>query len=532
MFDQPYIKLADLLHMLDSGELDVVQFGRPFQRNVHWTADLWASLARDPQWPISGFVWWAPPAQSRPGSGRYREASDAHIFIVDGQQRSTALAGGAGIRPACYPADIWDELGGPNLQVGVVLESTRRVGIHPMRSRIHPQIALGDLLTATPSEIPDLVARAGAGTRTREASQLAAELASMRDRLLETRIPVAWIQGGARDAAESYRVLNQGSSTKVAHASEIESLYLDLVCPGIRREVLDPLRRFAVQSGYRSVITDPVINEVVQRLLPTHSRRRSVVKAPPDLVAAAARRASDACRGVVAYLIGHGLVHEAMLSMPAAIGVLIHLSARYPEALTSDFPRRWFIHALTSGRYNGSPYRAVGDVSAVLRTLHYPAARRLLAEMMLPAAHPTPLEHSQLTGRRPGSFGPAATLYAMTLADRSGPEVVDLADPGTRFPSPGMRLVPLWKGRLERSMGNFILATPTVSEILEQSGGWNRRSYERLQCGTIALDAQLLPVPAAGKTQADPAAIVKEREADLLQMINRYLHLVGPLTTS
>lgn len=148
-----------------------------------------------------------PPEQSRPGAGRYRETSDAHIFIVDGQQRSTALAGGAGIKPACYPADIWNELGGPNLQVGVVLESTRRLGIHPMRSRIHPQIALGALLRARPADIPDLVGRAGAGTRTREASQLAAELTSMRDRLLETSIPVAWSQGGVRDAAESYRVL-------------------------------------------------------------------------------------------------------------------------------------------------------------------------------------------------------------------------------------------------------------------------------------------------------------------------------------
>jgi hypothetical protein len=158
----------------------------------------------------------------------------------------------------------------------------------------------------------------------------------------------------------------------------------------------------------------------------------------------------------------------------------------------------------------------------------YPAARKALAEMMLPASSPAAVEQGQLTGMRPGRFGVAATLYAMASASSCDVEVVDLSNPELRFPSTSMQLVPLWKGPLERSLGNFILSTPAVSVILEQSGGWNRRAYERLRCGTSALEAQFLSPPAVGGGSA-PEEIVKQREQDILQMINRYLYRVGPL---
>ncbi|GAA2734018.1 hypothetical protein [Actinocorallia aurantiaca] len=529
MFDQPYTKLAALLQMLRDGDIDVVQFGRPFQRNVLWTAELWRSLARAPQRPINGFVWWLPPREEAPRSGRYRKSSKARVFIVDGQQRSTALAGGLGLRPACYPPQVWAELGGPELQVGVVLESARRLSVQPLRARKHPQVPLGALLEASPGQIPQLVTDAGAGGRDQELGQLAAELTDLRSRLLETEIPVGWLRAGAEDAADSYRVLNQGMSTKLAHASEIETLYLDLKCPGVRREVLDPLWRHARKEGYQSVVTLALVNELVQRQLPAATRRRSVMRASAERVELAARRAADACTGVIAYLQQRGLVGEQMLAMPSAIGVLMHLAAHFPECLLDDFPRRWLVHALAGGRYNGAPYQASRDVSAMLRATDYAGARAVLAELMLPAGPPRPLQASQLTGHRPGRFSAVTSLYAMAAAGSTGQEVQDLAEPDVVFPQARMRLVPLWRGALERSLGNFILATEQTAKVLEESGGWNRHSYEALRGGRSALASQHLPLPSDGPGSLAPAQLVKAREQELLALINCYLEKAGPL---
>ncbi|TMR40879.1 hypothetical protein [Actinomadura geliboluensis] len=526
MFDQRFILLADLLRLLRDGEVDVVQFGRPFQRNAQWGAEVWASLAREPQRPINGFVWWLPPPQEAPSSGRYREFTRAKIFFVDGQQRGTALAGGAGIRPACYPPDVWAELGGPGLEVGVVLESARRLRIQPMRARRHPQIRLGDLLQAAPAEIPQLVADAGAGARTHEASQLVAELTDLRKRLLDTEIPVMWLRGGALDAAECYQVLNQASSTRVAHASEIETLYLDLARPGVRREMLDPLWRHAQREGFGAAVTFPVINELVQRLLPPAARRRTALKAGSAAVEEAARRAVAGCTAMMDSLQRWGLCDASLLAMPAALGVLFHLGAHFREASTDDFPRRWLVHALATGRYNGAPYRASGDVSAMLRAGDYAEARTVLAQLMLPAGPPPPLAPAQLHGRR-GGFGAVTSLYAMAAASPSGLGVPDLTDPDAVFPEAGMSLVPLWRGRLEASLGDFVLATPATAQVLARTGGWGREAYEQLRCGDQVLAAHCLPVPAG--TGLGPAQLVKAREQDLLHMINGFLARTGPL---
>ncbi|MEU6745337.1 hypothetical protein ABZ914_03825 [Spirillospora sp. NPDC046719] len=527
-FDQPYVKLADLLRMLAEGEIDVVQFGRPFQRNVQWTADLWASPARLPQFPIGGFVWWVPPPGEALRAGRYRKFSRARLFLVDGQQRSTALAGGAGIRPACYPPEVWRELGGPSLEVGVVLESTRRLYIQPMRARKYPQIRLGDLLGAEPGDIPRLVAEAGAGARTHEASQFAAELTDMRKRLLDAQIPVAWLHADVHDAAECYREMNKASSTKTAHASEIETMYLDVVSPGVRREVLDPLWRHARREGFATAATFPVINEVVQRLLPPNARRMSVFNSSAEQVDAAARRAGHACTQVISMLQRRGLVDASLIAMPSAIGVLFHLAAHFDQAVTDELPYRWLVHALARGRYNSAAHQAGADVSALLRAPDYPTARATLAQLMLPAGPPPPVTCDQLTGRR-GHFGAVTSLYAMAAASPSGLGLPDLAEPDAVFPEEQMRLVTLWPGPLETSLGNFILGTPATAEVLAQAGGWNRDAYERLRCGDDALAAHCLPTPSAGTATIAAPELVKAREQDLLGVINGFLHRVGPL---
>ena len=534
MFDQPYVKIIDLLRMLEAGELDVVQFGRAFQRNVQWVAELYGSLCREPHRPINGFVWWLPPASERPRAGRYQEASTAELFIVDGQQRSTAIAGGAGIRPACYPPSVWDELGGPGLEVGVVLESTRRLHIQPMRPRRHPQIRLGALLRADPADIPALIGHAAPNARPQEASQFAARLSDMRNRLLEMTVPVAWQRGGVQDAAESYRMLNQRASTTVAHESEIETLYLDVVAPGVRREILDPLQRYAQQMGFGKVVTAPLINELVQRQLPAATRRRLAVKiTEPVSIQRAAQRASDACTGVIDYLHRRGLADESLVFMPAAIGVLMHLAVYFPPALRDDFPRRWLVRTLASERYRARPHTATGDLTAMLKASTYREARTILAQRLLPAQAPTPLVPQQLTGRGKGRFGVVASLYAMACARPSGLGLPDLSDPDVVFPNAPMALVPLWRGEPERSFGAFILASPATAEVLDRHRGWNRGSYEQLRCGDEALAAQCIPKswPEQPGTP-DTAQLVKAREQAVLMMINSYLHEVGTLNVA
>ncbi|GAA4383892.1 hypothetical protein GCM10023088_51550 [Actinomadura verrucosospora] len=522
MADPTIIKISDILEMGRAGKFDVVSFGRAFEKGPEWVAELLDSIARG--LPVSGMVWSKPQDNAWPDIGRYHATTEAMTYILDGQQRSTATCAAAGIRPGCFPEWIWEALGGPALQAGVVLESTRRLPIRPLRKRRHPQVALRDLL-ADDADIPELVIEAGVKEGSREAAEYAAKLGDMRRQILNAGLPVSWHYGDLASAAETYRRLNKDNGLA---DWEFQTVALELVVPGARRDVLDPLRWKAASRGFSAVVTGKLLNELIQRQLPARTRRLKVDKADPAEVVAAVTRARHAVEGVMDRAERYGLVDASLIYMPAGLQLLMHLAARFPEALQDGFARRWLVHALVTDRYRTIQGLAEQDLRVVLSAASYQDACQALAVRM--AADPWPgVADERLQSRVRGRFGTVATLYALACGCPAGLGVQDLLEPEAVFPSTPMTLVPLWRGELEHSLGNYVLATAATAEVLREHGGWTPAAYEQLRCGNDALDAQCLPVPARGTAAAVPEIVVKERERDLLRRLEVFIQQMTPL---
>jgi hypothetical protein len=484
MHKQPFIQLVDQLEYLTDGTIDIIPFGRPFAQGSEWVAHLYRSLCRKPQLPIGTHTLWDPPNSDRPTAGRYRAETTARWFIIDGQQRATALAGGLGLRPAYLPESIWEEIGGPALAVALVLESPTAIHVRPLRDDRYkkgmPRIQLGDLIVPEEVDIAQLVADAGAATDAREANSFSAVLGELRNRVRATNISMAWVDGGVEDAAEAYRLHTGKGSYLISPASEMQTVILALRAPGIRRDLLDPLIQAAQAAGFAKVVTTSSINKIIQMQLPPAHRKLQAVTAPPEVIRTAVERTNAACRGVIAYLQAHGIIDGSLLSLPGAIHVLMHLAARFPQALQDDFVRRWLVHALVSNRHHAQDKGPREDMRAVLTALDYPAARRALARRA-PSGPPTPLTVDNLHSGARGRFAEIKTLYAMAMASPSGLPIRDLSDPDVVFPYGDFSLVRLWAGELQHSFADYILATPATAEVLEQHGGWNRAAYEALR---------------------------------------------------
>ncbi|MFJ8043282.1 hypothetical protein ACIRBX_22585 [Kitasatospora sp. NPDC096147] len=515
----PFVYLPDLLCEIEDGRIDVADFGRMWVPKLLWIAELWQSLLLVPQRPIGSVVLWLLDSEGRGRPGRYGLAA-VSVRILDGQHRCLGLAVGAGVRPAWFTEQQWDQLKGDELLVSVALEPGQRPRITAHQHGRYPQITLRELLTSDPAALEQLAVDRGVGTG--ELATCVGSLVGIQERLARTPILLEWLSGTTEQAAEVYCIRGRRGATTVMTAGEIETTMVAQVSPGVRSEILDPAIEDAAAKGFSSAVTATAFNEVVQAELPETFRHRNVVNADPAIVRAACKRTGQACEDTLAYLVRHGISGSDFVCMPSTVRVLMKLFARFPHAVQDDFAWRWLARALASQRYRDAPKLARADSALIAASGTYEQATSLLAEALNGSG--LKVGPNDLHRQGASTFGPGAALMAMALSGPGHRPVHDLAQPDLRAPHPAMRLVRLWDPNppAER-LGNYILATEATHRVLRANKGWTPAAAEELQCPRAVLDAQSIPQPLGEQERAPTQMWIKERDRKLLSLINAFL---------
>lgn len=100
------MKISSLLYYADHGHLGLPGSAREYTWKPSQVIRLFASLYRG--FPVGGFIFWSPAAGTAPQEPESVKDTQPAEFIVDGQQRATAIYGGVRGRPAPFrPGTIW-----------------------------------------------------------------------------------------------------------------------------------------------------------------------------------------------------------------------------------------------------------------------------------------------------------------------------------------------------------------------------------------------------------------------------------------
>lgn len=520
------IKVGDLVADMRGGVYDVLEFQRIFNRDPRWVVALIDSLLGNPYISTGALLLWQPATGSRPVGGRYQASTDATIFILDGQQRMTAIMAALGLRPPWIPDDRWKTVRGPDLAVSVGLTRSGKAEFRPARLDVAGEIPLGELYDPPEGGIKVLADNAGLGVEAIE------PLTEMAHRLRDADVLVDWMPGDTEAAFKGFVRRNQRATVMALKDEELKLAMLAKRYPPLMRDHLDPLRHDATRAGFERCFGLKRLNQIIQRMLPPTQRGGNGLKAEPGRVEQAANRTVAACRDVIAYLKRCGITSELLLSQPAAVEVLAALFAGHPAAKQHDFAKKWLAHVIAGQVFFGKGPLVRQTARAVDEAGTYDSACAALAAV-IPAGPPSPFPIERLlsVGGR-GHFSMAATLYAMACAEGLDGPVADLFDSGLRHPVNELQLMPLCPEPTPGMVIHYAFMDPKAAAIIGAHGGWTQSAYEELACGDATLRAHQLPAPRARIKPGELGAwLVEERGKPMSYLIDRFLAQLGPLRT-
>lgn len=524
MAEQSEFTIRQLLDLAE--RFDVPEVQRELVASARWCAGIIDSLFQEI--PFGAPLLYEVDARSARPASRYQSTSHADWWIINGQQRLTAVLAAFGRRPPWIPQRRWLMLGGPDREVAVRFTLTGQFSFHPYKPGTPLQIRLADLLQAAEtSTVQRLIVRTGVYDPNRYVERFAA----LAQRLLAMRVRVDWLRGDMDKAVTAFIRHNQASASKRLTPEEYRLVALSMTCPGLQRDIIDPAVHTVAQAGFPTAIGRPRIVTVMEHLLPPGATRvANRRRIDPARIADAAARAAQGCAATADFLHACGITSDELLCSPSAVEVLGVLFARFcDEAACDDFAWRWLVHIAARGTYHtlGSRHRA--DARAVAGAANYRDAVGALA-LQVPAGPIPPWDEStlQLGGRARATWGQPGTLFALASHAGVAGKVTDLGDPHVTMSDPRMRLRPLWAaepGR-RRTVAWLAWMTPDTAAVVEGARGWGRDAYDTLDCPDAALAAQCLarPVPAL-----DVDAEIVRRSAAILEMVNTFLRETEPL---
>lgn len=518
------MKINDVVAHARDGDFDVLEFQRVFSRDTAWVRDLIDSLARGI--PVGALLLWAPEPDHAPQNGRYRIASSAAWWIVDGQQRTGAVLAALGLRPPWMPELQWSACGGDLLGVSVAL-SPEGHAVVAERNQRGPRVLASDLFQASETRtMPQLIRKAGFSAT--DASVL--EFDHFVNDILDAELPVEWMPGQIDDAFLAFKRRNGRSTQMSLRQEELELSLLATRFGALLRDYVDPGLHEAARFHLDRSFTRRRANNVVQRMLPPQQRRGNALRADPDLVQQAAHRFRDTCTRTLRYLHTHGLVHDEVVSTPAIVEVLMTLFDRIPHADTDNFSMRWVAHVVAGNLFFGRPNLFTKSLEAVLGGGDYTEIQALLAALA-PAGEPNRIteQHLHPVPEKRSSFGSNGCLFALAAAHPIG-TTRDLGDGDLYYPHSDMRLRPLCLEPKRGLLAHYTLMTDQTAERIASFGGWTYDAARELKPDDEQLAAHSLAIPPRTLAATDVADWLLERRTPVLaERINRFLRDVGPL---
>lgn len=523
MTDKPdRIKVRELISSVQRGQFDVLEFQRIFNRDQAWVRDLVDSLVHGI--PLGALLLWEPSPDTPTPHGRYQDSDSSHAqwWIVDGQQRVTAILAALGVRPPWFPDSRWVSCGGDKLRVLVGADPDGHAVITDRRHR-NSSVPLARLAFTGNQELLAILREAGFPSE----GEFPLEVRDLRQKVLDSELLLEWMPGELEDAFLAFKRRNSRSTQLALRPDELELAVLASRFGPLLRDYIDPALADAEAHDLGHAFTRRRMNNTLQRMLPAGQRKLRAAHVDSAVVQEAAGRLRQACSLTVSYLHDYGLVHDELLATPAVVDVLMALFDRAEEATGDLFAVCWLSHVVAGNLFYGRPGIQRRTLDAILRADSYEEVKAGIAAEV-PAGPPPAISPRDLATRtRRSNFGTYGCLFALASATGSAR---DLAAPEIRYPHPTMRLRPLCRKPTGGLLAHHAFMTEHTAEILADNGGWTRDTYEKLRPDDRSLAAHCLPVPPEGLTAKEVGSWLREQRTPLLaRRINAFLADIGPL---
>lgn len=373
------LKIHEIVQQAVSKNVDVPEFQREFVWDPEQVKLLAESLYRD--YPVGSFLLW--------DSSDYQEAkvtkgTQASLWIVDGQQRTTALCLLEGMRPYWWDnAKSWNE---------AMERYDTMVNLLPDNDNDHLEFALPNPVRRhdprwvsvrrilSLEKVEDLTPLAqdivkGVDDSPDQMMVLFGKVHARLQRLWQIReryIPIIKIKHEVEDVAEIFARLNR-EGTRVKEA-DVTLALAAVRNPGWVRDEYLPFRNDLEDRGW-----DLDAGVFIRTMTGIVHGRARLIEVPgdfwnPDKLPAAWRRAKESISEVLKRLAEFGILSSDLLPSTNSLIPLFVLHDHWRNAPGYRFNQalHWFLLANRDGRYSGSAITSLNeDVRAIVETADF-----------------------------------------------------------------------------------------------------------------------------------------------------------------
>ena len=376
------LKVKEIVRQAVSKNVDIPEFQREFVWDTEQVKKLAESLYRN--YPVGSFLLW--------DSSQYQEAktaqgTQASLWIVDGQQRTTALCLLLGQKPYWWnDAESWNEaLERYQVMVNLLPEDDDdRLEFalpNPIRHRDPRWIDVRWVLAVEKVENLTPLAQEIARLMNDDAEKTMEVFVKVHGRLQrlwqvrEIDIPIIKISHEIEDVAEIFARLNQ-EGTRVREADVVLALAA-VRNPGWVREQYLPFRNDLEDTGW-----DLDAGVFVRTMTGIGRGRARLIEVPkdfwrPENLPLVWQSAQETISEVLKRLAEFGIVSADLLPSTNSLIPLFVLHHKWKESQGYRFERalHWFLLANRDGRYSGSAITSLNeDVRAITEAPNFEQA--------------------------------------------------------------------------------------------------------------------------------------------------------------
>lgn len=377
------MKPHEIVDYAVSGQLDIPEFQRGFKWNPGQVRDLIDSLWRD--YPVGSMLFWGADEYDQPRT--VKGAVQNRLWIVDGQQRCTALCLVLGKRPFWFQTpDPWNELFDKcDVLVDLASDpSDLKFALPNPARRASPEwISVREILTKEEpdKEIPMAYARQLLEQIGKDrsddaaADDIHAKVTSVR-RILHREIVTVTVGHGLEDVAEIFTRLNR-AGTRVKEADTVLALIAARQEGWVREQFL-PFVEDLEEKGF-SVDPTLVIRAFVG-IWKRQARLRDIARdawEPSSEFDMGWSETKVAVANVVQFLHERGILSSDLLPSLNALIPLFALDHAFCKGNNAKLTRAfyWFLLASRDGRYSGSSVTVLDqDLAAIRDSTDFDAA--------------------------------------------------------------------------------------------------------------------------------------------------------------
>lgn len=353
-------KIWEIVRAAKSQELDIPEFQRPFVWDAEQVRLLVESLYKN--YPVGTFLVWdcSPYLESKTAKG-----SGSVLWIVDGQQRTTALALAFAEKPYWWEnsKDWNDKVHRYDVLVKIVVGEKDRVEFAlPNKERLADPtwVSIRDVITKNKVEelsaIAMRISERAFDTKDEALVNFVKVHANVQAiwQIREQEIPIVKINHEAEDVAEIFNRLNS-EGTRVKEADTILAIAAVRNSGWVREEYL-PFQESLEDRGWP--FEAGVLIRTMTGIEEGRARLKQVDKefwSPPRFLAVW-KRAKETIAEAIEYLVDRGITNTELISSKNTLVPLFVAHYRWKNDPHYKFDRllKWFLLAYRDGRYAGA----------------------------------------------------------------------------------------------------------------------------------------------------------------------------------